>query len=248
MAMTKDRVKVYNISGDTRQIVQFLDSFKTLVCRGFHFDAMCTLGNAHGYDTVHDSPSDKVQDGWGGGRGEVLLTSRTLEVIGTLKSAQRSDHTTGGPSDWVQDGYTGSMGIYNITGETLQSALFRTVVADYYQPDTSAENGQRGYSFTSTVYDVRGLQGRDRFPVYGTCHTRRLFTSHKGYLGMAPEEAQEGDLICILLGGEVLFVLRMDDEGHFYLIGECYVHCIMDGEAMREVEEGRISLQDFVIK
>jgi hypothetical protein len=67
-------------------------------------------------------------------------------------------------------------------------------------------------------------------------------------MGMAPEEARGGDQICIMLGGEVPFVLRMDDNGHYRFIGECYVHGIMDGVAMNEVEEGRVSLQDLIIK
>ena len=77
--------------------------------------------------------------------------------------------------------------------------------------------------------------------------TRRIFSSQKGYLGVGPEEAREGDLICIFLGGEVPFVLRTDGHGHYRLIGECYVHDIIDKEAMKEVE-GRVSLQDFVIQ
>lgn len=55
---------------------------------------------------------------------------------------------------------------------------------------------------------------------------------------MAPEEGQEGDMVCVLVGDEVPFILRKNGDSHYYLIGECYVHGIMDG---------RISLQDFVI-
>jgi hypothetical protein len=58
---------------------------------------------------------------------------------------------------------------------------------------------------------------------------------------MAPEEAQEGDLICILLGSEFPFILRMIDYDHYRLTGECYLRGIMDGETMKDVEEGRIS-------
>lgn len=53
-----------------------------------------------------------------------------------------------------------------------------------------------------------------------TISARRIFSSQKGYMGMAPEEAREGDIICGLLGGEVPFVLRMNDDGHYYFIGE----------------------------
>jgi hypothetical protein len=46
MSMTKDKVKVYMASGDTKPVVRFPDSFKTLVSRGFHFDTIGTLGRA----------------------------------------------------------------------------------------------------------------------------------------------------------------------------------------------------------
>jgi len=81
-----------------------------------------------------------------------------------------------------------------------------------------------------------------------TVRTRRIFSTQKGYLGSAPEEGQEGDMICVLMGGEVTFILRKNGDSHCHLIGECYVHGIMDGKAMDAVEDGRISLQDFVIK
>jgi hypothetical protein len=73
-------------------------------------------------------------------------------------------------------------------------------------------------------------------------------SSQKGYYGMASKEAQEGDLICILFGGEVSFVLRLNGDGRYRMIGGCYVYSIVNGEAMRKVEAGRILLQDFVIK
>ncbi|KAK3614284.1 hypothetical protein LTR56_027351 [Elasticomyces elasticus] len=64
-----------------------------------------------------------------------------------------------------------------------------------------------------------------------------LFTTHKGYLGLgdAPEADDE---IWILDGGRVPFLLRPypDDSDHagcFSLVGDCYVHGIMDGEATR---------------
>jgi hypothetical protein len=39
----------------------------------------------------------------------------------------------------------------------------------------------------------------------------------------------KGDVIAVLLGGTVPFLLR--EDGHNYrLIGDCYVHGIMDGE------------------
>ena len=78
---------------------------------------------------------------------------------------------------------------------------------------------------------------------------RRLVWTEKGYLGLAPAAANVGDIIFILFGGSVPFVLRADESSsrqqqNFRLIGECYVHGAMDGEALgddRESIEVRIS-------
>jgi hypothetical protein len=67
--------------------------------------------------------------------------------------------------------------------------------------------------------------------------TRKFLVSKKrNYIGLAPKPAQVGDLICILFGCTVPVVLRRceDEKGaaYFQLVGESYVHGIMDGEAV----------------
>ncbi|KAE9379705.1 hypothetical protein N431DRAFT_398153 [Stipitochalara longipes BDJ] len=63
-----------------------------------------------------------------------------------------------------------------------------------------------------------------------------LVSETKSYLGLAPMAAQVGDIICILCGCTVPVVLRrqkdIDGIVYFQLVGECYVHRIMDGEAV----------------
>lgn len=60
----------------------------------------------------------------------------------------------------------------------------------------------------------------------------RFFCSPKGYLGLATHRAQPTDLLCIILGAHVPYVIRKN--GLYYsLVGEAYVHGLMDGEAMR---------------
>ncbi|KAK6451755.1 hypothetical protein FP744_10008006 [Trichoderma asperellum] len=69
----------------------------------------------------------------------------------------------------------------------------------------------------------------------------------KSLFGLAPKEAEEGDLVCILLGCTVPVILRpIEDLGMYKLVGEAYVHGVMDGEAMissEVVDEMRIDFQ-----
>jgi hypothetical protein len=61
-------------------------------------------------------------------------------------------------------------------------------------------------------------------------HKRRPFFSDKGYIGLVPYDSKAGDLICIIYGAVTPFILRKRPETGFQLIGEAYVHGIMDGE------------------
>ncbi|KAK0672168.1 heterokaryon incompatibility protein-domain-containing protein [Cercophora samala] len=87
---------------------------------------------------------------------------------------------------------------------------------------------------------------------------RKLFFTEKGYLGLGPASCKVGDVIAILPGAEGPFVLRHghpecddDDENKgkgneteqvMSLVGQAYVHGIMNGEA---VEEDGFELQDI---
>jgi hypothetical protein len=72
---------------------------------------------------------------------------------------------------------------------------------------------------------------------------RRFFISVNGFMCLAPAEAEEGDLICVLFGGKVPFVVRQDPEivsNHkgtewpdYKLLGDSYVRGIMAGELAR---------------
>ncbi|KAK4031486.1 heterokaryon incompatibility protein-domain-containing protein [Parachaetomium inaequale] len=59
---------------------------------------------------------------------------------------------------------------------------------------------------------------------------RRSFATTMGFLGLAPEGVCAGDRVCLLAGATTPFVLREAVAGMYYLVGECYVQGIMDGE------------------
>ena len=60
---------------------------------------------------------------------------------------------------------------------------------------------------------------------------RKLMRTLGGYLGLVPKSASIGDHIVLLKGGRVPYVLREAGRNKFELIGECYVHGVMHGEA-----------------
>lgn len=77
-------------------------------------------------------------------------------------------------------------------------------------------------------------------------HNRRLIVTSKGYIGLGPSALREGDQVCVLFGGIVPFTLRQED-GVYRMIGECYVHGLMRGEAIKEMRDGKLSEMRFDI-
>lgn len=65
---------------------------------------------------------------------------------------------------------------------------------------------------------------------------RRFAVARKGYFVLRPGRLQENDVVVVLRGGTVPFLLRRvsvmgnGPEGGWVLVGECYVHGLMDGE------------------
>lgn len=74
---------------------------------------------------------------------------------------------------------------------------------------------------------------------------RLLFITEAGYLGLGPEEAQPADLLVVLPGADVPFVLRSADGDEHSVIGECYLHGFMDGEAVEGKESE--AFQEYVL-
>lgn len=75
---------------------------------------------------------------------------------------------------------------------------------------------------------------------------RRLMVEERehGWMGLVPQDAEEGDRIAVIDGGKVPYILRPSKEepGSWCLIGDAYVHGIMDGEAVALSERREILL------
>ncbi|KAI1164195.1 heterokaryon incompatibility protein-domain-containing protein [Nemania serpens] len=61
---------------------------------------------------------------------------------------------------------------------------------------------------------------------------RRFAGTDGGLIGWVPEEAVEGDVVVIPYGSKVPLVVRSDGEGRYRLVGDCYIHGLMDGQAI----------------
>lgn len=75
---------------------------------------------------------------------------------------------------------------------------------------------------------------------------RALFATKDGYLGCAPNDVTEGDVVCMLYGGRTMYVLR-EEEGGYRFIGEAYVYDCMDGQVFEMLDQGLIVEEEFSI-
>jgi hypothetical protein len=76
---------------------------------------------------------------------------------------------------------------------------------------------------------------------------RALIRTKTGYLGLAPIAVRPGDVIAILLGCKCPVVLRPSYDKMFRVVGECYIHDLMDGEILSQKRDGRVSERKFIL-
>ncbi|RDW91514.1 hypothetical protein BP5796_02679 [Coleophoma crateriformis] len=68
--------------------------------------------------------------------------------------------------------------------------------------------------------------------------SRRPMLVGNGYVGIVPVETEPGDQVFIILGADVPHILRRRRQSEsLLLIGEAYVHGVMDGEVMQGVTD-----------
>ncbi|KAF2237040.1 hypothetical protein EV356DRAFT_512308 [Viridothelium virens] len=64
------------------------------------------------------------------------------------------------------------------------------------------------------------------------CFGRRLASTEDGFMGIVPDASKTGDTVCVLWGGQTLYVVRAAADSRYQFLGECYMHGLMHGEAL----------------
>jgi hypothetical protein len=86
---------------------------------------------------------------------------------------------------------------------------------------------------------VGGLQA-----IYG----RPFFSTRDGRIGLGPSRLAKGDEVCVFHSGGTPFILRYEDGNNVAkLIGESYVHGLMNAEALDMVDRGDVQKEDILL-
>jgi Heterokaryon incompatibility protein (HET) len=196
--------RLYSASHHSKSNFRVDRATRRLICQGVLFDDVASVG-----------PDSEESD-------TLVLTANKwmewLSQIGFDVSAKQSS-------------YLGT-----ISGE---EAFLRTLVADCYRIGVDVGvRLQRDMSdaLLNSMKEIFFGKGErvSRIGINGlhpAVLQRRLILTKTGYLGVTSNHVEPGDLVTILEGGELPFVLRKITN-HFVLIGEAYIHGIMDGEAI----------------
>jgi hypothetical protein len=124
-----------------------------------------------------------------------------------------------------------------ITGGSFKEAFWRTVTLDckvieYHEGLTLRDNprdrtrrldrADEGVPPRSPESEEKLIEALDKQAAWaeGAQCSRRFFTTEKGYMGIGPPVAQNGDIICVLFGGEVPYVLRPVGNGRYTMVGQ----------------------------
>lgn len=77
----------------------------------------------------------------------------------------------------------------------------------------------------------------------------RLMVTRNGHIGLVPERASKGDLVCVLIGCSVPVLLRQCKscvgEETFTFVGECFLDGFMEGQGLNDPD---CSVRDFCIE
>jgi hypothetical protein len=123
--------------------------------------------------------------------------------------------------------------------QSQEEAIWRTPIQDQGTNENgnicrappSFEKGYKAFVTLNTEPESINLMRHYWEKLEAQSRGKRLFTTSQGYLGLGPSHMHVGDELVIIHGVIVPFLLRKGDA-HRTLVGEAFVHGIMDGEFM----------------
>lgn len=174
---------------------------------------------------------------------------------GDFVTYEKDLHTT--VLQWHHDlrpsiGHFGNYSAASTAAEAFEEAFWRTVTTDVvYDP----KDGDYRRADIADMEDyIRWLRGSEKGALETAANNlvklqyRRIGQSDNFLLALLPGDTKLGDLICVFSGADVPFIVRRLPHSDFYqLIGECYVHGLMDGEVMTALGKGEVKEKTFTL-
>ncbi len=126
--------------------------------------------------------------------------------------------------------------------QTISTQVNKTLTDDQGQPlpvDTlKAQCGEPPYLPKDVVYSSSVFS----MAMSSSLGERRVIMTLGGYIGLAPPLVQVDDLLYLISGSRVPFILRKRTQDGYLLVGESYVHGLMYGEGRGSLENEEIRI------
>lgn len=225
-------INILRAAGESRVQHAFVDDGQTLILKGLilgNLQSCLGVWGSHFIDNAFDLPfRDMVED-----------TRQKLGVLGNIRQqlgrSEQSDLTL---------------------ACTLGALTKRSLPGDFSTADTIVYAFHSALNLLQRSLEVRDTpsHGNDDFPVVtsmtedevrtGWKFIRDIHISNRSFwimndkfLCLAPDTAKRDDLVVVLFGGRVLYILRpATEEDRYHFIGTAYVQDFMEGEAMQDPE------------
>jgi hypothetical protein len=238
-------INAHRAHGTTKPQLFISDDNKTLTIHGVRFDKIVMCSRPLGIKAFHTSKGEK----------------KTESVIHYLwhEVCQQGRYQS-------QEGYPGNEDILYAFMQTLSNGCVQIAGREgtpYREIPSSRWTEQHAMYLQSHVLEPdsidedilriaqqANLSGKveEWSRAANAASQNRLFAiTEKGYFVLAPGVAEIGDEVCVLYGGKSPFCLRQSGS-HYWLVGECYVHGLMNGEAIEMRDQGGLEDHVFVIK
>jgi hypothetical protein len=78
------------------------------------------------------------------------------------------------------------------------------------------------------------------------CRQRRMFWTSDGSLGLGPQCMRVNDIVVVLYGGNIPYVLRPQGD-EFLFLGQAYMDNIMHAEVIADLRAGKAQEQTFCL-
>ncbi|RSL83700.1 hypothetical protein CEP51_004345 [Fusarium floridanum] len=132
-------------------------------------------------------------------------------------------------------------------GGTYEQASNRALLGDL-EPLADEEKPGRHRFRSDQIAEASAqrLLASTEDPANSVVHNRKGIITKSGMIGLSNPGVKVGDIVCILLGGKMPFILRQKEasegEDFYEYVTHAYVHGIMDGQAMEDRELEWINL------
>jgi hypothetical protein len=236
-------VSTYKACGKSVASVRLSSNELTLICRGYKFDTVRALCRKHtkveGLSN-HSCEIAATRDTGMSIQNNVYGSETSLhEAIwrSIVQDRRMKDKTKNVPASFAQHFWSvfpdDARKLY--VGWSESMANFICAASDFKIYGRKVQNWSRMYSDTTLQNFPKSRETMDLTmkelwdAVQLGNFYRRLMETSKGYVGLAHAQSQSGDTIALLQGASVPIILRPCESG-YKVIGEAYVHGIMDGE------------------